>query len=437
MLCVVVYFCLSSTDCIYAVFIKTHAQVLEEICGIKCYFKNKLECEIDAAKRLWLQHFSAPETLTADVSSLSNDEDFDYMTEENKKLPNDEGDLAVWSFGYSCKDLSTLNNFSGAWKKDCLEQKKGSTGITWAGNMGLVQRSRPMILQAENVISALKGQNYQRVVDDLQERGYHSIAMCINCMDYGLPQDRRRAWFAAIRDDLWGPCSEAMYRDVIGDLKLEKPLELEKFILPPGHSYICNVMEERKKRGCVRKKPSGAAATPEPQAKRKKWAIDHWRVRTFLGMPPAGAVPPDVAAVAAANSMCDREVDMWRMFQDAPACPDSGSTPSVELKHSASRVVPLRPKSARRRQDGCTTCLLPSSRLLLRPPIVPVARYLSGLEALTLQGIPRSCVLSNTVNSDKDLLSLAGNAFSGGAAAAVFIATLYSLDFSMQTATFA
>ena len=148
---------------------KTHAQAVEELCGIKCYFKNKLECDIDAAKRLWLQHFSVPETLTADVSSLSNDEDFDYMTEEDKKLPNDEGDLAVWSFGYSCKDLSTLNNFSGAWKKDCLEQKKGSTGITWAGNMGLVQRAHPMILQAENVIAALKGQNYQRVVDDLQE----------------------------------------------------------------------------------------------------------------------------------------------------------------------------------------------------------------------------------------------------------------------------
>ena len=147
---------------------------------------------------------------------------------------------------------------------------------------------------------------------------------------------------------------------------------------------------------------------------------------------PLSEQPAKVERVASFNSMCDREADLYAIVEQS-ACVDQ-STPTVELKHGAPRVVcrPAAPKSkgrARgRRYKGSTSCLLPASKMLLLEPHVPEPRYLTGAEALALQGIP-FCYTTNSDVEDADLIHVAGNAFSGGCAAMVFLAGLRCSDF--------
>ena len=67
---------------------------------------NKIECEIDANKRKWLKHFSQPTMLMSDVCDLGKDVAFCHITQCEEEIPRD---MFLYTFGYSCKDLSTLN----------------------------------------------------------------------------------------------------------------------------------------------------------------------------------------------------------------------------------------------------------------------------------------------------------------------------------------
>ena len=72
------------------------------------------------------------------------------------------------------------------------------------------------------------------------------------------------------------------------------------------------------------------------------------------------------------------------------------------------------------------------------PPYVEVPRHMTGLEALSIQGIEKANMLKYTGNDKeyktKDTLymSLAGNAFSGGSYALMWLATLASVTLSAE-----
>ena len=57
------------------------------------------------------------------------------------------------------------------------------------------------------------------------------------------------------------------------------------------------------------------------------------------------------------------------------------------------------------------------------------SRFLSGKEALSLQGIPDGTYISNDF-ADTDYMNMAGNAFSGGSCALVLLSVLQAADFS-------
>ena len=129
--------------------------------------------------------------------------------------------------------------------------------------------------------------------------------------------------------------------------------------------------------------------------------------------------------------MSSRETDLWRMLQEGPELPAAHVQPTIELKHSALRVVSLREAKAKgKRRAGSTSCLLPSSRLIVRPPVVPRARFLLGLEALSIQGIDAHWLVTDRVMSDGEYMHLAGHAFSGGCFAAMFLLGIAHLDLS-------
>ena len=74
--------------------------------------------------------------------------------------------------------------------------------MTRAGNLGFVEKCQPAVVIAENVPSALKGGNGKQIQQDLRDAGYRLATILSSSSDCGLPQDRKRAWFAAVRNDL-------------------------------------------------------------------------------------------------------------------------------------------------------------------------------------------------------------------------------------------
>lgn len=419
----------------------TPQQVLDEMAGCRVHWACAVEVELDKTKREWLQSFSSPSFLLDDVTKISDEEIYNYMTAREEFLPSR---LLCYTFGYSCKDLSTLNNTSAPWKDQCLSQGVGTTGQTWRGNLAMVELTRPLFLIMENVLAARSGENFKRMKADLLERGYALWDVILNAADCGFPQDRNRVYFLAPRlDCVHNMMNDVKFHNFVQDLQLFKHLPLSRFILPKDHWYLQDITAQRqqaserrsrpKQSSIVRCKPAGPAKITK--RKGEKWIADHWRVRRALNMPaPLPTLPEELRAISHNNGMCPREEDLYRVVVEAPQALDTQDQPTLELKHSAPRVVrfqhsDVRRSAGQRRRGGSTSCLLPSSKLLLMPPLVDKPRYLTGVEALGLQGIGMQHCFSNTKLPDHAFMSLAGNAFCGGAYAVMFIAALTKLRF--------
>ena len=72
-----------------------------------------------------MKHFGKARFLSADVSDLINETGTNEATGNVEKYPQW---LFLYVFGFSCKDLSTLNNHSGGYKSSCIESGAWSTG---------------------------------------------------------------------------------------------------------------------------------------------------------------------------------------------------------------------------------------------------------------------------------------------------------------------
>ena len=403
---------------------------MQVVTGVAVNFKLAVEVESDPRKREWLRAFSKPELLFDDVTAFGDDhgESVNHMTGNPATLP---ASLGFFNFGFSCKDFSSLNNGSREWAPGCLASGQGSTGATWKGNLDIVDATRPFVLLAENVAAAGRGKPFEQMVADLFDRGYTLFKCLMNAANYGLPQDRVRSWFGAIRSDLLSPDVDNDLCGLIELMQIKDPLPLDRFLLAPDSDYLRSVMEARlqaseKKTKALAKAKVKPRFTLKSKQKGRKWVADHWRVRRLLDMPVHSSTqPPHITEAAHKNAMCPRESDLLSIVLEGPSRPDAVKSPTLELKHSAPRVVGLGGQAKKRRFQGSTSCLLPTSRMVVMPPSVPEMRYLTGREALAIQGI--ECGSGHGL-TDSELLHLAGNAFSGGCFAAVFLATLVHLD---------
>ena len=386
------------------------ADVMEELTGIKVQFGASLVCESDPQKMMWLQHYLDPSCCEDDVCSLA----------DSTSAPTD---LFAFNLGFSCKDLSTLNRFSLHFRDECSDTERdvssrGTTGKTWAGCLGFVAVIKPLILWIENVRAALQGKNWSRIEQDLKEQGYTVVGVCLNTAKYGIPQHRQRAYIVAVHNRMpvynMDRCKELI-------LHLEcTPYPIEAFLLSDNHPYIKEFME--KKRNKVALMQAKAQLQLNPKKVSKRWIVDHWKTRRNLNLRVhSHAAVEKAEAITTLNALTEREQDMLNMVCSMPVAMHQHA--SLELKHSASRVL-KHGKTVRHE----TTCLLPSSRMLLLQH--QPQRLLTGLEALHMQGIPVPAMLQASradVADDKLFMSMAGNAFSSGPCAAVMIATLAAI----------
>ena len=389
-------------------------------------WRNVLEVEQSATKRRWLAAFSKPSVLGKDVGELGEDMIVNMITNELVELPLD---TFIYTFGYSCKDLSLLNNFSREFADDCLAQGDGTSGQTWKGNMRYVRRAHPPLVFIENVKQALKNKNLDTMRRDLEAEGYILVDLVLNARDAAFPQDRVRAWFCAVLKQFASPEWRPKFMKVVASVKCADSdvMPMSKFVFPPGHSYVTEVLACKRHAAAKRKQ---RRAVPMQRSKTKrakpKWIVDHWRARRFLNLPAAPKdYRPNIKHAADACGMCDRERDLLSIVE--AGCHLSSA--ATEIKHSAPRVVLQ--AGAKKQISRGTSCLLPASKIVLWPPVVDKARLLTGLEALSLQGVPpEHHEGTGRVIGDADYMSLAGNAFNGGCFSIMMLAALATVDLS-------
>ena len=127
-----------------------------------------------------------------DVGELSEGRAINLMTGVLADIPVG---LFLFTFGFSCKGLSTLNNHSHTYKTDCVKTGAGTTGRTRSGNYAYVLLTKPPLVVMENVMAALRGANFQQLKADMIAAGYKIVALTLNSAKCGFPQDRDRAYF--------------------------------------------------------------------------------------------------------------------------------------------------------------------------------------------------------------------------------------------------
>ena len=103
--------------------------------------------------------------------------------------------------GFSCKTASGLATDKET-AESCIEEEAGTTGQTFFAVRLIAQTIKPLWLFLENVTGLLKGQQWLLVVRKLRSHGYAVAVLHSTPTRSGLPHNRNRLWFLALRKDL-------------------------------------------------------------------------------------------------------------------------------------------------------------------------------------------------------------------------------------------
>lgn len=169
----------------------------------------------------------------------------DLMVFNDKKITQEFGsaNIEVIVGGPPCQGFSNANR----WQKE----KKDPRNKLFYEYLRFVEVLRPKAVLIENVRGILTkdgGYGKERIIKLITSLGYKVSSQVLNASDYGVPQNRYRAFFIAIRDDISDTpfdfekiktLPKVYVKDAIGELyKLEKNSgDVHKLTTEPNSPY--------------------------------------------------------------------------------------------------------------------------------------------------------------------------------------------------------
>jgi len=141
-----------------------------------------------------------PDYLFKDVADVATGRACDLRSQGQKAVPPTD---ILW-MGFSCKDVSHLNNKSKA-SRTCIRDKSLRTGGTLEKGAQYVESFQPMYVFLENVtaledIDKFTGtSNAQEVVWLFNRLGYHVFTIALDARQHGSAQRRTRWWGIGVR----------------------------------------------------------------------------------------------------------------------------------------------------------------------------------------------------------------------------------------------
>lgn len=186
-------------------------------------------CEIDkyAAKSYCAVHGTDESKNLGDITKV-----------DTSLLPND---IDLITYGFPCQDIS----LSGLQKGFEYNGERTRSGLFFEA-LRIIEDTKPRVAIAENVrnlVSKKFANEFQIVLDSLEQAGYNNYWKILNSKDYGIPQNRERVFIVSIRKDLddgnfkFGEPFPLEFR--LKDM-LEEEVDEKYYLSEKAISYVCS-----------------------------------------------------------------------------------------------------------------------------------------------------------------------------------------------------
>lgn len=116
---------------------------------------------------------------------------------DETKLPKTD----LITYGFPCQDISLAGKQKGLFNDDGTKTRSG----LFFDALRIIEHTKPMVAIAENVKN-LAGKKFKEqfeiVLNSLENAGYNNYWKVLNAKDYGIPQNRERVFIVSIRKDV-------------------------------------------------------------------------------------------------------------------------------------------------------------------------------------------------------------------------------------------
>ena len=388
-------------------------------------------CESEGYKALWISEVIGAPTVFRDVADLPRR--FAAIHEASKKVgfPDVQAMSCglLHACGFSCKSVSMYNNKRNRFLR-CIRQRRGTTGSLFWHTLRFVKRYLPIFILLENV-AGFRADNLEMCLECLRLVGYVCITMILDLHEHGIPCKRSRRWIL---------CQLRPTATVAEQAQLQREAsQLESAMRQcpgPLSDYLSTSMDDahrgykRKRIIGKRKVAEGKTSSSKKRRTGKPAKYEDLHDKVWDGKRPATISKP---LHAICGELTPRELDiaMYDVEVKAPEdeAPASGSHRIIDVSQSITRY----PSG----WDVCPT-VTPGARFLVRQGNADV-RLLRGFECLRMQGLPFDLITTEGMTASskftqKQLMSLAGNAFSAPHVSVAMVLMLCVFDMPASVA---
>lgn len=146
-------------------------------------------CEIDkyASKAYSLLHNVPESTNFGDITQL-----------DETQLPDN---IDLITYGFPCQDISLAGHQKGLLNEDGTKTRSG----LFFDALRIIEHTQPKVAIAENVKNLTGSkftEQFQIVLQGLEDAGYNNYWKVLNAKDYEIPQNRERVFIISIRKDI-------------------------------------------------------------------------------------------------------------------------------------------------------------------------------------------------------------------------------------------
>ena len=156
---------------------------------------------VDAALDTYHANYPNTPSLTGDIKDLTG-QDFLDLTGLKK------GELDLLDGSPPCSAFSASGSREKGWNKEkkySQDKKVSNVEDLFFEYIRIANDIQPKVFVGENVNAIMFGEArkyYNRIIMTMEDCGYTAIGDVLNAADFGTPQNRRRCFFVAIRNDI-------------------------------------------------------------------------------------------------------------------------------------------------------------------------------------------------------------------------------------------
>ena len=166
-------------------------RVVESFAGIGSQSMALKEANIDYEIIGFLENNPIAEKIYCNIHNINKKLNFGDITNVN---PLELPDFDFFTYSFPCK------NISNAGKSEGIKKGENQSGLLWECDK-IIRTKKPKYLFMENVkniVSKKHMPSLQEWMDNLSELGYTNYLQVLNAKNYGVPQNRERAFMISI-----------------------------------------------------------------------------------------------------------------------------------------------------------------------------------------------------------------------------------------------